>query len=111
MRHNNKFFEYQVWINFDERNPNEVLRVLGTFGFTFHRLDIGEKEAYVMQPFFLKEVALSKDRAGASALFGIENWPTAINWFLRTYATSQSIQETVDNLRQIKQGTEEKYMT
>eukprot|EP00171_Calliarthron_tuberculosum_P022792 IDg22792t1 len=41
------------------------------------------------------------------ALMGIKDWPTAVNWLLRTYATNKAIQQAVDRFRQIRQRDDE----
>eukprot|EP00171_Calliarthron_tuberculosum_P001825 IDg1825t1 len=65
-------------------------------------------EAFVMIPFFLSNGALrqfeSARRSGRTALFGLNDWPSTVNWLLRTYATNLVINNPVGRFRQIKQS-------
>ena len=64
-----------------------------------------------MFPFFLKEGSIrqfeSATRSGSSALNGVDDWPSSVNWLLVTYATNQSIHRAVEYFRNISQREDE----
>eukprot|EP00171_Calliarthron_tuberculosum_P022306 IDg22306t1 len=63
--------------------------------------------AYVMLTFFLQESALRTFefalRVGSTATFVIKDWPSAVNWLLRTFATDSVIRQAVQEFRQTRQ--------
>eukprot|EP00171_Calliarthron_tuberculosum_P001062 IDg1062t1 len=87
IRRNTAFFNFHIPIKFDGEHPIEILRFLRKFVDTCKRLEISEMEAFVMIPFFLSDGALrqfeSARRSGGTALFGLNDWPSTVNWLLR----------------------------
>eukprot|EP00171_Calliarthron_tuberculosum_P007723 IDg7723t1 len=86
VRRNTAFFEYQVQITFDGTYPMEVMRFLRKFG--THATALTSRDGSVCHtPIFLKDSALrsleSANRVGSSASFGVDDWPSAVNWLLR----------------------------
>ena len=68
---------------------------------------MSEAQAYLALPSFLDGVALTHYEATCESLDadegGVTCWPEAVNYLLRSFATSNAISEAVQSLQEIRQ--------
>ena len=107
-----KRIEIKMWNHrFDGDDPSSIIDFLKRF---VKEADIQlmlEAQAYLALPSFLDGVALTHYQATCESLDadegGVTCWPEAVNYLLRSFATSNAISEAVRALREIRQRPNE----
>ena len=92
---------------FSGEDPIMVLDLLRRFCDEANTLNMSEAQAYVALSYFLKGFALDQFQtvkdAYAASEGGVTCWPEAVQYLIRSYATSNAIGEAIISLRNIRQ--------
>ena len=86
-------------------DPIKVLEFLSKYCEEADTLEMTEAQAYVVLPYLLKGSAKEQFNAVKGTLAGdggVTNWPEAVQYLLRTYATNSAIREAILALRDTK---------
>ena len=94
--------------------PIMVLNFLRRFCDEANTLNMSEAQAYVALSYFLRGFALDQFQtvkdAYAASEGGVTCWPEAVQYLIRSYATSTAIREAIISLRDIQQKPTESEM-
>ncbi len=96
---------------FSGSDPIMVLQFMAHLTKCFVRIDITEAQAYLMLKNHLRNPTLTSFQnyqQPSRARHGIYNWPTAVDWLIRVYATETNIEQALSAPRSIKQKPEDK---
>ncbi len=96
---------------FSGSDPTTVLQFMAHLTECFDRIDITEGQAYLMLKNHLRNPCLTSfqnHQQSSRARHGIYNWPTAVDWLMRVYATDTNIEQALSAPRSIKQKQKNK---
>lgn len=98
-------------LTFDGKDPILIFEFLSRFVVEANTLRISEAQAFVALPHFLRKLALEQYRAVSGSLNadegGVTSWPEAVQYLLRSYATSNAIRGAILDLRDVTQKDRE----
>ena len=103
--------------SFSGEDPIKVLEFLAAFRDEANTLEMTEAQAYVVLPYLLRGPAKEQFVAVKGSVAGdggVTNWPEAVQYLLRSYATNGAIRQATLALRDTKQRegeTETQYDT
>lgn len=96
-----------IRFEFDGKDLIRIIQFLTNFVLQCLNYRITENEAHVGIPYFLTDDAeIQYGAAYVQTIHhekGAHNWPTAVDWLLRTFATNEAIRSAVWDFQSVKQ--------
>lgn len=95
---------------FDGKDPIKILGFLRRLKRDADRNDMTENSLYLALPYMLRGEAQDAFEAAqddGNSRRNVQDWTTACDWLLRTYATNANIADTLLDLSRTRQGPEE----
>ena len=94
---------------FDGSDPIRVFEFLTRLTEEADTIGMSEAQAFLALPHYLEGTAAEEFRASKHGghTGGITNWPSAVNYFLATYATPSAIRDATDAYQRLRQKADE----